>query len=71
MRVTVRVSTPGGVLPETYTVDMSAEGSHPTIEDVARHLMINGLVVGNRWISPFRILEFEPVPVPMKLKEGE
>lgn len=66
MRVKVTISSQGHLFGETYVVDVAAprnfryeEKPEPlSLDDVAHYFMTHGVVIGERWISPFRLLEF-------------
>jgi hypothetical protein len=64
MRVKVTIGSTGHLFGETFVIDVGQPqpgGRELTLQDVAEHFMRYGVVVGDRWISPFRLMEFQPV----------
>lgn len=83
MRVKVIISSQGHLFGETFILDIniaflqgrSSEPRAVTLQDVAEHFMRFGVVIADRWISPFRLMEFtivEPeAKLPAEIKEGQ
>lgn len=63
MRVKVIIAQTGNLFGETFVIDVGDPGDRVTMEGVARHFLMNGVIVGGRWISPLRIMEFTEVKV--------
>ncbi len=59
MRVKVKISSAGHLFGEEFIVDVT-DPCRLSIRDVAEHFMRFGVVIGDRWISPFRLMEFSP-----------
>lgn len=73
MRVKVTISSTGHLFGEVVTVDVGQPGSILELGDVAHYFLTQGLIIGDRWISPIRIMEFTIVAEDKKivLREGE